>query len=205
MTSDLIVKSSPWLYTSCKKYNGEKGGPLGICCHLLHFHPHPFQHLHPQQLQVHSFVFVSFFKMHSAVGVWSHLINANGVLELLMSGAVLVLLLFEICEPDVIVFVDSEPMGKLMCLYLVSRAYIILKPDFPFPLAYYLIPFTGVVGMIILVMVIILVSGHSATPFQLCVCVCVCERERGREGQTVAGVGPLITDKSILIQLLSLP
>lgn len=109
--------------------------------------------------------------MHSTVGVWSHFINPNGVLELMMSGAVLVLLLFEICEPDLIVFVDNGPMRKLMCLYLVSRAYVILKPDFPFPLAYYLIPFTGVVGMIILVMVIILVSGHSAF---CCFCPCCC-------------------------------
>ncbi|XP_043075920.1 E3 ubiquitin-protein ligase RNF167 [Puntigrus tetrazona] len=36
-------------------------------------------------------------------------------------------------------------------------AYVILKPEFSFPLAYYLIPFTGVVGMIIIVMVIILI------------------------------------------------
>ncbi|XP_030603133.1 E3 ubiquitin-protein ligase RNF167 [Archocentrus centrarchus] len=36
-------------------------------------------------------------------------------------------------------------------------AYVILKPEFPFPLSYYLIPFTGVVCMIILVMAVILI------------------------------------------------
>ncbi|XP_051548084.1 E3 ubiquitin-protein ligase RNF167-like [Myxocyprinus asiaticus] len=36
-------------------------------------------------------------------------------------------------------------------------AYVILKPEFSFPLFYYLIPFTGVVGIIIIVMVIILI------------------------------------------------
>lgn len=36
---------------------------------------------------------------------------------------------------------------------------MILRPEFSFPLSYYLIPFTGVVGMIILVMCVVLVSG----------------------------------------------
>ncbi|XP_028278088.1 E3 ubiquitin-protein ligase RNF167 [Parambassis ranga] len=36
-------------------------------------------------------------------------------------------------------------------------AYVILKPEFAFPLSFYLIPFTGVVGMIILVMCVVLV------------------------------------------------
>lgn len=43
-------------------------------------------------------------------------------------------------------------------LFLTCRAYVILKPEFPFPLSYYLIPFTGVVCMIILVMSAIFVS-----------------------------------------------
>ncbi|XP_056601577.1 E3 ubiquitin-protein ligase RNF167 [Triplophysa dalaica] len=36
-------------------------------------------------------------------------------------------------------------------------AFVILKPEFSFPLSYYLIPFTGVVAIIILVMVIIMI------------------------------------------------
>ncbi|PWA22694.1 hypothetical protein CCH79_00002019, partial [Gambusia affinis] len=38
-----------------------------------------------------------------------------------------------------------------------AGAYVILKPDLVFPLSYYLIPFTGVLGMIIIVMCVILV------------------------------------------------
>lgn len=45
---------------------------------------------------------------------------------------------------------------------------MILKPEFAFPLSYYLIPFTGVVGMVIIVMCVILVSVHSLMSH--CVC-----------------------------------
>lgn len=49
--------------------------------------------------------------------------------------------------------------------FLALRAYVILRPEFSFPLSYYLIPFTGVLGMIILVMCVVLVREdlHSLT------------------------------------------
>lgn len=52
-------------------------------------------------------------------------------------------------------------MYNSLFLFLTHRAYVILKPEFAFPLSYYLIPFTGVVGMVIIVMCIILVSMHN--------------------------------------------
>lgn len=56
-------------------------------------------------------------------------------------------------------------MSVLICVLLSScRAYVILKPEFAFPLSYYLIPFTGVVGMIIIVMCIVLVSEGLMSP-----------------------------------------
>lgn len=46
---------------------------------------------------------------------------------------------------------------------------MILKPEFSFPISYYLIPFTAVVGMIIIVMCVVLVSMF--TVFFMCYCV----------------------------------
>lgn len=62
----------------------------------------------------------------------------------------------EIVIPSVFTsFYASEALRT----YIIPEhgAYVILKPEFAFPLSYYLIPFTGVVGMIILVMCVILI------------------------------------------------
>jgi len=56
----------------------------------------------------------------------------------------------------VMTFFDASAYGNVG----ICRAYVILKPEYTFPLSYYLIPFTGVVGMIIIVMCVVLVSMH---------------------------------------------
>ncbi|XP_030648861.1 E3 ubiquitin-protein ligase RNF167 [Chanos chanos] len=62
----------------------------------------------------------------------------------------------EIIIPSVF---TSYYASEVLHQYIIPEkgTYVILKPQFSFPLSYYLIPFTGVVAMIIIVMVIILV------------------------------------------------
>lgn len=100
-------------------------------------------------------------KMLSSLTSWHTMMLASAALELAISGAVLFLLVLVMREPDAVALVESKTLRRLIWVYMVCRAYVILKPDFPFPLAYYLFPFTGVVGMIILVMIVIMVSNSS--------------------------------------------
>ncbi|XP_068187013.1 E3 ubiquitin-protein ligase RNF167 [Antennarius striatus] len=53
----------------------------------------------------------------------------------------------------------SEYASKVLKQLIIPGhgTYVILKPEFPFPLSYYLIPFTGVVGLIFIVMFVILI------------------------------------------------
>ncbi|MBN3318397.1 RN167 ligase, partial [Atractosteus spatula] len=59
------------------------------------------------------------------------------------------------------VFTSETAAQRLRNTFIVAcflyRTYVLLKPEFSFPLSYYLIPFTGVVGIIILVMFVIMI------------------------------------------------
>ncbi|XP_076867675.1 E3 ubiquitin-protein ligase RNF167 [Brachyhypopomus gauderio] len=62
-------------------------------------------------------------------------------------------------EIDIPSVFTSYYASSVLRKYIIPEkgAYVILKPDSTFPLSFYLIPFTGVVGLIIIVMVIILI------------------------------------------------
>lgn len=82
-----------------------------------------------------------------------HNVNSNSLLSMNYSNDTIA---DEIHIPSVF---TSFYASEILHTFIVPEkgAYVILKPEFSFPLSYYLIPFTGVVGMIILVMVIILI------------------------------------------------
>ena len=105
--------------------------------------------------------------MDELQSVWL-IANPIILIETVLSLSIMWLLVLGLDHPEARHSLNSVYMRKLMALYLMCRAYVILKPEFAFPLSYYLIPFTGVVGMIILVMVVIMVSSSMERVFYIC-------------------------------------
>ncbi|XP_058482807.1 E3 ubiquitin-protein ligase RNF167 [Solea solea] len=82
-----------------------------------------------------------------------HNVNSDLLLNMNYSN---VTIAEEIEIPSVFTSYDAS---QILTNFIIPEpgAYVILKPEFSFPLSYYLIPFTGVVGMIIIVICVLMI------------------------------------------------
>ncbi|KAK6478026.1 E3 ubiquitin-protein ligase RNF167-like [Huso huso] len=85
-----------------------------------------------------------------------HNVNSNRLLNMGYNDVLLALSL-EVLAPHFGAYIRESSVLRILIVVFVHSGHLLLLPDFAFPLGFYLIPFTGVVGIVVIVMFTIMI------------------------------------------------